>query len=86
MEVPNTKENIEKCICKDCPTYNECMSNGKEALYCSIGGSNCKTEKLECICEQCHINEEYNLTANLDLMEKMILHLNNHYCINGPAK
>jgi len=86
MEVPDTKENIEKCICKKCPTYNDCMSGGSEALYCSSGKSKCKIEEEECICEQCPIDKEYHLTSSLDLMEKSILHLNNYYCINGPAK
>lgn len=86
MPVPDTKENMEKCICMDCPTYSSCMSDKKEGLFCAKGKSGCTVEKKECICESCPIDKEYNLTANLDLMEKMILKMNQFYCENGKAK
>jgi len=86
MPVPNTKENMDKCICKDCPSYNQCMSDGREGLFCAVGKSKCEIKKENCICEDCPIDDEYRLTINLDLMERTILHLNNYYCIEGPAK
>ncbi|MFC2144879.1 DUF2769 domain-containing protein [Actinomycetota bacterium] len=86
MSVPETKENMEKCICMNCPTYSSCMSDKKEGLFCATGKSNCTIEKKECICESCPIDKEYNLTANLDLMEKMILKMHLFYCENGKAK
>ncbi|MBM3705787.1 MAG: DUF2769 domain-containing protein [Actinobacteria bacterium] len=86
MPVPNTVENKENCICLKCPTFSSCMSESKEGLFCATGKSGCEIEKQECICESCPIDREYQLTANLDLMEKMILKMNQFYCENGPAK
>ena len=86
MSVPNTKENLEKCICKSCPTYSACMSDSKEALFCAVGKSGCTVNQEDCLCESCPLDKEYLLTANLDLMEKMILKMNRFYCENGPAK
>ena len=86
MPVPNTEENMKKCICKSCPTYSSCMDEAKEGLFCASGKSGCEIEKKECVCEDCPVDKEYNLTADLDLMEKMILKMNQFYCENGPAK
>ena len=86
MPVPNTSDNKVKCICVKCPTFSVCMSDGKEGLFCAAGKSGCEINKQECICEMCQIDKEYQLTANLDLMEKMILKMNQFYCENGPAK
>lgn len=86
MSVPDTNENMEKCFCKICPSYNRCMGDSKERLFCAKGKSNCNIEKAACICETCPIDKEYNLTANLDLMEKVLLNMNQFYCMNGHAK
>jgi hypothetical protein len=86
MSVPNTKENTVKCICGTCPTYSACMSESKEALFCAVGKSGCIIDKEECLCQSCPIDKEYLLTANLDLMEIMILKMNQFYCENGAAK
>jgi len=86
MPVPDTEENMKKCICKSCPTYSSCMGDAGEGLFCAAGKSGCEIDKKECVCESCPIDKEYNLTANLDLMEKMILKMNQFYCENGPAK
>ena len=85
MLVPNTKENFEKCACKDCPTYNRCMKDNSEGLFCANGKTECTIEKEECNCNTCPIDGEYHLTDRLDLMEKMILKLNLFYCERGPA-
>ena len=86
MPVPDTNDNMEKCICRKCPTYSKCMSDAVEGLFCAKGKSGCEIIKEECLCETCEIDKKYNLTSNLDLMEKMILKLNLFYCENGPAK
>ena len=51
------KEKI--CICRTCPTYNQCMTENNEALFCILG-SNCEVDQVECICFQCpaHTNFE----------------------------
>ena len=33
--VPDTQKNFDMCYCEGCPTYNQCMSQGTEKLYCS---------------------------------------------------
>jgi hypothetical protein len=85
MLVPETKENLEKCICRTCPTFDECMKNNDEGLYCAKGKTGCTVEKKECLCVSCPIDAEYRLTGRLDLMEKMILKMNTFYCEAGPA-
>ena len=85
MLVPDTKENLDKCICKNCSTYNDCMKNNADGLFCAKGKTDCTVEKKECMCVSCPIDTEYRLTGRLDLMEKMILKLNTYYCETGPA-
>jgi hypothetical protein len=33
--VPDTQENVLKCVCGGCPSYNSCMSDHNEILYCA---------------------------------------------------
>jgi hypothetical protein len=61
MKVPDTKENLKKCICASCPSYNECMKKGPEGLYCARGRSECELKREGCICPQCPIAGEYQL-------------------------
>jgi hypothetical protein len=83
--VPDTQENLEKCICKDCPTYNQCMKEKGGGLFCARGRTDCEIEEDECDCVQCPVDKEFMLTARLDLMEKMILKMNQFYCAKGKA-
>jgi len=59
--VPSTQENLKKCICGDCPSYNQCMSDKMEGLFCSQGKSTCEFEKIGCLCEACPLTSEFNL-------------------------
>ena len=61
MKVPNTSENRAKCICPNCPTYNECMEKGKERLFCAKEETKCNPEKQGCICGECPIASEFGL-------------------------
>jgi hypothetical protein len=61
MKVPNTGENLKKCICPSCPSYNDCMKTGMEGLFCARGKTSCELERLGCICNQCPIQSEYLL-------------------------
>jgi hypothetical protein len=54
-------EQIEKsraiCICGKCPTYNSCMKENHELLYCFTGKSTCRDiPKKACICPTCPIS------------------------------
>lgn len=86
MIVPDTSDNLEKCICKGCPTFNLYMKESNEGLFCAKGKTSYKIEEEEeCICIRCPIDKEYKLTIRLDLMEKRILKMNQFYCNRGPA-
>lgn len=61
--VPNTPENRNKCLCPDCPAYNECMGNRKEILYCSTGATSCELEKWGCHCPRCPVQLEYKMVG-----------------------
>jgi len=73
MKVPDNQENLMKCICGSCPTYNQCMKDGMQGLFCSRGKSDCKIEKTGCLCGQCPLFSEYGLEGL-------------YYCINGAEE
>jgi hypothetical protein len=85
MIVPDTSENLKKCICTNCQTYKQYIKERAEGLFCARGTINTAIEEDDCLCGQCDVDEEYKLTIRLDLMEKMILKLNQFYCNRGPA-
>ena len=60
-KVNDTQENLQKCICGQCPSYNECMKGKSEGLYCARGKSSCEFEKKGCICGACPVTSEFNL-------------------------
>jgi len=61
MKVPDTEDNMKKCICMDCPSYNECMKSGMQGLFCARGKTDCELERRGCICSQCPISRAYQL-------------------------
>jgi len=71
--VPYTSENCEKCLCPTCPTFDECMRNRDERLFCSRGKSECEIERKGCLCGECPVESEYGLTGF-------------YYCYFGAAK
>ncbi len=73
MKVPDTKENLMKCICGSCPSYDQCMKDKMQGLFCARGKSDCEIEKKGCICGQCPLSSEYSLE-------------NLYYCINGAEE
>jgi hypothetical protein len=55
-------EQNKRCICGRCPTYNECMREQDELIYCIIGRSPmCSFEKKGCICPTCPVKEAIGL-------------------------
>lgn len=71
--VPETEENLKKCICGACPSYDDCMKGKSEGLYCAGGKSGCEIAKNGCVCGGCPLASEYNLG-------KM------YYCESGAAE
>ncbi|MBS3819757.1 DUF2769 domain-containing protein [bacterium] len=60
-QVDDTKENLQKCICGQCPSFNQCMKDQGEGLYCAKGKSSCEFDKEGCICGTCPLTPEYDL-------------------------
>jgi len=58
-------ENRKKCICGQCPTYNECMRADESLLFCITGRSpNCTFEKKGCLCPTCPVTQVLGLKKN----------------------
>ncbi len=70
--VPDAEENYQACYCPGCPTYNQCMGQKEERLFCSRGRTDCPLTKLGCECGECDVAIKYALSRN-------------YSCDNGPA-
>lgn len=70
MKVPDTKENMMKCICMKYPTHNVCMKEKMEGFFCSKGKATCELKEMGCICADCALWAEYKLNVP-------------YYCVNG---
>jgi hypothetical protein len=55
-----TKAAIDKCICKECPSWAEC---GEKGAFCqaSIGRSKCIKAERGCICGACPVTRMMGL-------------------------
>ncbi|OPX60173.1 MAG: hypothetical protein A4E25_00639 [Methanobacterium sp. PtaB.Bin024] len=68
--------NLEKkkiCICRNCPSFNQCMEEDKEALFCILGKSSCDVTIAECNCLECPAH------SNFDMRHKS-------YCVEGSEE
>jgi len=66
----DNQENMSKCICGECPVYDDCCKEKMERLYCAKTKSECTLDsKKMCICGQCPVFNENDLTGG-------------YYCIN----
>ncbi len=61
MRVKLNDDNKKKCVCINCPSYDECMRGGKEILYCANNKSSCSFKRKGCICGSCPVHEENDL-------------------------
>ena len=61
VQVPDTPENEGSCICDGCPTYNECMRERTQALFCARDKSECEIEQSGCLCNSCPLASEFGL-------------------------
>lgn len=71
--IPDTPENVNKCICGGCPSYDDCMRENDEMLYCARKKSACEVPRNGCLCGACPLAGEFDL-------DKM------YYCMIGPAE
>ena len=72
-KVPDTQENVNKCVCGGCPSYTDCMRDNNEILYCAREKSGCDVTRKGCLCGACPLAAEFGL-------DKFF------YCIIGAAE
>lgn len=74
-KLDDTEENSRRCICPECPTFlaDECPKEKMEGLYCAKGRSGCDMVRKGCVCGNCSVWKESNLSKG-------------YFCINGEAK
>ncbi len=63
IPVPNNVENFQMCLCVNCPTYNTCMKEKEQRLFCSVGRTSCEVARNGCICGDCPVATEYRLAG-----------------------
>ena len=62
MKIEDTKENLIKCICGQCSSYNECMKGKMEGLFCARSEAVCNFEKKGCTCLGCPVAQENDMS------------------------
>ena len=70
--VDDAPENAERCRCPSCPTYDACMREKTQALYCARGKSDCVPAPVSCMCGECPVWGQYGLSGY-------------YFCIQGAA-
>jgi hypothetical protein len=73
MQVDDTQENAVRCFCPDCPTYDDCMREGDQRIFCARGTSSCGPSPKSCICGRCPVWAGYGLASY-------------YFCIQGAAQ
>jgi len=43
------------CSCPKCPTYNDCMKEKQDRMYCWTGKSPCTVNPTGCLCPACPV-------------------------------
>jgi aldose sugar dehydrogenase len=73
-KVIKNQENLSKCICPKCPSYNSCATQKNELLFCAepLSARRCTFKRNGCICGDCPIHSENKLKKG-------------YYCILGSA-
>lgn len=75
QKIEKNEVNLRKCVCENCPSFNECAEGRQEKLFCAeeSGKSECKFSMNVCICGSCPVHKEHHLKSG-------------YYCINGFAE
>ncbi len=64
VSVPKTEKTMIQCICNACPSYTECMTEGKIGVFCSIGDEmRCFEATKGCNCTECSVADEFNFSS-----------------------
>lgn len=69
MRPENNGQNAGWCLCPGCPTYNTCMRDADERLFCSRGKTGCTPAPKGCICGECPVWATYDLKSFYFCME-----------------
>lgn len=62
-------QNTSRCRCPGCPTYNDCMRGKGERLFCGRGATDCDPSANGCICGDCPVWSDYDLSSYYFCME-----------------
>lgn len=75
IKVVKNKENLSKCNCPNCPSYNQCAREKFESLYCSsdVDRSDCNFKMAGCVCGVCSVHRENDLDSG-------------YYCMKSSAE
>jgi Protein of unknown function (DUF2769) len=61
-EQKKVREHLKSiCRCPGCPTYNSCMRENGERLFCLLGKSTCSVAKKACLCPGCPVAAKMGL-------------------------
>ncbi len=63
MRPQDNEQNAGRCICPECPTYNDCMDGNDERLFCARGKTSCDPTPNGCICGSCPVWSENQLSS-----------------------
>ncbi len=61
------------CICRNCPTFSQCMDENNEALFCILGKSSCNIYRVDCKCLECPAHSNFEMRYE-------------SYCIEGSEE
>jgi hypothetical protein len=70
MRPQDNEANADRCLCPGCPTYSDCTRDAGERLFCSRGQTKCRLAENGCLCGDCPVWAEHELSQF-------------YYCIEG---
>jgi hypothetical protein len=68
----DVEQNSSRCLCPGCPTYNQCMRDAGQRMFCARGMTECTPSAHGCICGDCPVWADYGLGQY-------------YFCLEGPA-
>ncbi len=73
MRPEDTESNASRCLCPGCPTYNDCMRDADQRIFCSRGMTECGPKGRGCICPECPVWADHDLSST-------------YFCMDGAAE
>ena len=72
MTVEDTTGNADRCVCPTCPTYDQCMRDNAELLFCARAATGCSPKSVACTCATCTVWRNNGLASF-------------YFCLHGAA-